>query len=182
MLMLFELYYLGFGQAIASFSPNELLASLLVPVFFLFVVSFCGVVVPYAAMPSFWKKWMFHLSPFRYFLEGFLGVLTKDVPVRCATNELARFTAPDGMGCTEYVAPFVSQAGGYVETLANGECGFCQYASGEEFASGFSVLASHRWRDVGIVIAFVVFNFVVVFVCSWLFLGGARRLRSRMRK
>lgn len=51
MLMLFELYYVGFGQAIASFSPNELLASLLVPLFFLFVVSFCGVVVPFAALP-----------------------------------------------------------------------------------------------------------------------------------
>lgn len=51
MLMLFELFYVSFGQAIASFSPNELLASILVPVFFLFVVSFCGVVVPYAALP-----------------------------------------------------------------------------------------------------------------------------------
>ena len=49
--MLFELFYVGFGQAIASFSPNELLASILVPVFFLFVVSFCGVVVPYVALP-----------------------------------------------------------------------------------------------------------------------------------
>ena len=51
MLMLFELFYVGFGQAIASFSPNDLLASILVPVFFLFVVSFCGVVVPYVALP-----------------------------------------------------------------------------------------------------------------------------------
>ena len=34
--MLFEIYYLGFGQAIASFAPNELLASLLVPLFFTF--------------------------------------------------------------------------------------------------------------------------------------------------
>ena len=51
LLMLFELFYIGFGQAIASFSPNELLASLFVPIFFLFVVSFCGVVVPFAALP-----------------------------------------------------------------------------------------------------------------------------------
>lgn len=51
LLMLFEVYYVGFGQAIASFSPNELLASLLVPIFFLFVVSFCGVVVPFASLP-----------------------------------------------------------------------------------------------------------------------------------
>lgn len=51
MLMAFEFYYVGFGQAIASFSPNDLLASILVPIFFLFVVSFCGVVVPYVALP-----------------------------------------------------------------------------------------------------------------------------------
>ncbi len=51
MLMLFEIFYVGFGQAIASLSPNDLLASILVPIFFLFVVSFCGVVVPYAALP-----------------------------------------------------------------------------------------------------------------------------------
>ncbi len=55
LLMLFELFYVGFGQMIASFSPNELLASLLVPIFFLFVVAFCGVVVPFAALP--------HVSP-----------------------------------------------------------------------------------------------------------------------
>lgn len=52
MLMAFEIYYVGFGQAIASFSPNELLASILVPVFFLFVVCFCGIVVPYAVLPQ----------------------------------------------------------------------------------------------------------------------------------
>jgi ATP-binding cassette subfamily G (WHITE) protein 2 (SNQ2) len=35
-MMVFEVFYLGFGQAIAAFSPNELLASLLVPLFFTF--------------------------------------------------------------------------------------------------------------------------------------------------
>ena len=49
--MVFELFYVGSGQAIASFSPNELLASLLLPDFFLFVVSFCSVFVPYHALP-----------------------------------------------------------------------------------------------------------------------------------
>lgn len=41
--IVFEFFYVGFAQAIASFAPNELLASLLIPIFFLFVVSFCGV-------------------------------------------------------------------------------------------------------------------------------------------
>lgn len=48
---IFEVFYVSFGQAIAAFSPNELLASLFVPLLFLFVVSFCGVVVPYATLP-----------------------------------------------------------------------------------------------------------------------------------
>jgi ABC-type multidrug transport system permease subunit len=61
-IMLFELYYLGFGQAIAAFSPNELLASLLVPLFFIFVVSFCGIVVPAMALPYFWRSWMYYLT------------------------------------------------------------------------------------------------------------------------
>ena len=51
LLMLFELFYVSFGQFVAAMAPNELLASLLLPVFFLFIVSFCGVVVPYAGLP-----------------------------------------------------------------------------------------------------------------------------------
>lgn len=51
LLMMFELFYIGLGQLVAAMAPNELLASLLLPVFFLFIVSFCGVVVPFAALP-----------------------------------------------------------------------------------------------------------------------------------
>jgi len=51
LLMMFELFYISFGQLVAAMAPNELLASLLLPVFFLFIVSFCGVVVPFAALP-----------------------------------------------------------------------------------------------------------------------------------
>ena len=32
---------------------------------------------------------MYHLSPFTYLLEGFLGVITHDVPVQCADDEFA---------------------------------------------------------------------------------------------
>lgn len=135
LLMLFELFYVGFGQAIASFSPNELLASLLVPMFFLFVVSFCGVVVPQPALPSFWASWMYQLTPFRYLLEGFLGVAVHGLKVECAQNEFARFAAPPGQTCQSYTQQFIASAGGYVQTGAGGLCEFCQYATGDEFVS-----------------------------------------------
>ena len=66
--MLFEVWYIGFGQFIAAIAPNELLASLLVPFFFLFVVSFAGIVVPYQALPTFWRRWMYWLVSYRSYL------------------------------------------------------------------------------------------------------------------
>lgn len=99
----FELYYVRFGQAIASFSPNGLIASLLVPVFFLFVIAFCGVVVPYAEIPTFWY-FMYCASPFTYLLEGFLGVLAHDVPVMCTEKEFVRIPKPLGQICEEYTS------------------------------------------------------------------------------
>ncbi|KAK4695338.1 ATP-binding cassette, subfamily G (WHITE), member 2, PDR, partial [Lecanoromycetidae sp. Uapishka_2] len=180
MLMLFELFYVSFGQAIASFSPNELLASLLVPVFFLFVVSFCGVVVPFAALPHFWQSWMYYLTPFRYLLDGFLGAAVHGRPVVCSSTEFARFAPPPGQTCQSYTKSFIAMAGGYVQNGSGGLCEFCQYATGDEFAAGFNVYYSNKWLDYGVFWAFCVFNFIVVFVCSWLWLGGGKRIKDSL--
>ena len=150
---LFEIFYVSFGQAIASFAPNELLASLFVPIFFLFVVSFCGVVVPYQALPTFWRTWMYWTTPFKYLLEGMLGLVTHNVPIMCDQSEMAQFRAPPGQTCQSYAGPYTQQAGGYVTTLDSGLCGFCQYANGDEFAASFNVYyqvkrLSIHWMNV----------------------------------
>ena len=152
--MLFELFYVSFGQAIAAFSPNELLASLLVPVFFTFVVSFCGVVQPPTSLPSFWRTWMYPLTPFRYLVEGLLGLVIHDVPVVCDTNELATFSHPPGSNCSAYAGPYAKEAGGYVETLPNGMCGYCQYRTGDDFGRSFGVYYDNHWRDFGLMCKF----------------------------
>jgi ATP-binding cassette, subfamily G (WHITE), member 2, SNQ2 len=133
MILLFELYYIGFGQFIAALSPNELFASLIVPAFFTFVVSFCGVVVPYSGLPSFWKAWMYWLTPFHYLLEAFLGVLVHDQPVQCVAREEARFTPPPGSTCQNYTSAYTAEAGGYVTDSGDGMCSFCAYATGDQF-------------------------------------------------
>lgn len=176
--MLFEVFYLGFGQAIAAFSPNELLASLLVPLFFTFIVSFCGVVVPYNGLPSFWQSWMYWLTPFKYLLEGFLALLVTGQEIRCEPSEMAIFPSPPDQDCQAYAGSFAQQTGGYVETLQDGNCGFCQYASGDAFAASFNVFPRYIWRDFGIMWAYIFFNFAVVFVCTWLYLGGFREIKD----
>ena len=171
-IFLFELYYVSFGQMIAAFAPNELLASLLVPLFFLFVVSFCGVVVPPAQLPTFWRSWMYWASPFHYLLEAMLAVIIHDQPVRCNQGEFARFAAPPGQTCQSYTRPYITQAGGYVQVGADGLCELCQYATGDQFGRGFSVYYSNIWRDFGICLGFIFFNYAVVYLSTcWRFKG-----------
>ncbi|KAL5374767.1 hypothetical protein DPSP01_011696 [Paraphaeosphaeria sporulosa] len=176
-IMVFEVYYLGFGQAIAAFAPNELLASLMVPLFFTFIAGFCGVVVPYAALPTVWRRWMYWLSPFHYLLAGFLALLVRGQPIVCDIAELAIFPPPPGQDCQTYAGGFAQQSGGYVQTQPNGDCGYCQYATGDAFAASFNVSEKNIWRDFGIMWIFI-FNFFVVFLGTWLCLGGARKIKS----
>lgn len=138
LLMLFELFYVSFGQFIAAISPNELLASLLVPCFFTFIVAFCGVVVPYMALPHFWQSWMYWLTPFHYLLEGFLGVVVHEVPMECIQREEAFFTVPPGFStCQEYAGRFASQATGYIRDAGGGLCAYCLFSTGDEFVCFF---------------------------------------------
>jgi ATP-binding cassette subfamily G (WHITE) protein 2 (SNQ2) len=200
-IMVFELFYLGFGQAIAAFAPNELLASLLVPVFFLFVVSFCGIVVPFRALPYFWRRyvfqllrpspglnansilsWMYYLSPFTYLLEGMLSLVVHNVPIICSTKELAIFSAPPNQSCQAYAGDFAQQSGGYVQTQPDGQCGYCQYSTGDAFAAGFNVYYRNLWRDFGFFWAYILFNFAVVFVASWFYLKGGKSIKGLLRK
>lgn len=179
MTMAFELYYVSLGQAIASFSPNEILASLLVPMFFIFIVLFCGVIVPYQALPSFWRSWMYPLSPFRYLLEGFVGVVMHNVPVNCADNELARFQPPDGQSCQAYTQSFIQQMGGSISEN-NGTCSYCQYLNGDEYAKSLNVDYGFKWRDLGILISYIAFNYLVVFFFSWLLLIGLKKIKAAL--
>ncbi|KAK6397723.1 hypothetical protein LTR65_004971 [Meristemomyces frigidus] len=164
-IMLFEVFYVSFGQAIASFAPNELLASLLVPLIFLFVLLEILDVLAHAVQVSSGRL-------ARPRLHG--------VPVKCDDSEFAQFAAPPGETCESYVGPYITQAGGYVTTLDSGLCGFCQYANGDAFGASFNVHYRHVWRDYGIFWAFCVFNLAVVFICSWLCLQGGKKIKGAL--
>ncbi|KAF2191656.1 hypothetical protein K469DRAFT_487704, partial [Zopfia rhizophila CBS 207.26] len=177
LIVMFELFYLGLGQGIAAFSPSVALASFFIPLFFMFVISFCGIAVPFFALPEFWK-WMYHVTPFTYLLEAMLGLVVHKLPVTCAEDELAIFQHPPGLTCENYVGPYVLQAGGYVQTLANGFCGYCQFRNGDQFVISFNVFERHFWRDFWLFWAYIVFNFAFVYACSWLYLQGGRQIKT----
>ncbi|XXG97717.1 Flocculation suppression protein [Hypoxylon texense] len=195
-IMLFELFYVGFGQAIAAFSPNELLASLFVPLFFLFVVSFCGVVVPASQLPYFWHSWMYWLTPFHYLLEAFLATAIHEQPVNCKESEFARFQPPNnGTTCLSYMARgldatagvdrYSLPTGGYVDNgnaVWPDQCRYCQYDTGDQFGDQFSVYYDNIWRDFGIVWAYIVFNYAVVYLATYLRFRGKNPFPGLLRR
>ena len=124
---------------------------------------------------------MYWATPFKYLLEGMLGLVIHDIPVVCADTELAKFRAPPGQTCQSYVGQYAKQVGGYVTSLDNGLCGFCQYATGDAFGRSFNVYYRYVWRDYGIFWGFCVFNIVVVFLCSWLYLQGGQKVIRTVR-
>lgn len=125
---------------------------------------------------------MYYLTPFRYIMGAFLSSAVHGRPVRCAQSEYARFQPPPGQTCDAYVAPYIAQAGGYVRNASDGLCEFCQYANGDEFARSFNVYYSEKWMYYGVTWAFCIFNFMVVFLFSWLMLGGFKSIRARFSR
>jgi ABC-type multidrug transport system permease subunit len=55
--VMYEFLYTSIGQMIAAYAPNAVFASLVNPLVITTLVSFCGVMVPYSQIPSFWRYW-----------------------------------------------------------------------------------------------------------------------------
>ena len=56
--------------------------------------------------------------------------------------------------------PYISRFGGYLTNPDSTDaCRFCSFRTTDEFlALSFNIKYSHRWRNVGIFVAFIVFN------------------------
>jgi ATP-binding cassette, subfamily G (WHITE), member 2, SNQ2 len=166
-MILYEFLYTSIGQAIATYAPNEFAASLANPIIIgAGLVSFCGVVVPYAQITPFWRYWIYWLDPFTYLVGGLLTQLLWDVDVQCAQNELTTIPVPSGQTCGEYMSAFLSENAGYVVDAASREiCEYCPYKTGAEYARTFNLQEKYYgWRDVGITALFCVSSYAMVIV------------------
>lgn len=129
---------------------------------------FCGVLVAGNALPRFWI-FMYRVSPFTYLVEGMLGVGVANTQVTCSDSELLQITAPDGQTCGAYLQQWVSLAGGQIiNPDATGSCQFCALDSTNNFLSQFEISYGNRWRDYGLMFAFIFFNIVMAIFLYWL--------------
>lgn len=167
-MLFYEFIYTGIGQFIAAYAPNAVFASLVNPFVIGLLVSFCGVLVPYAQMQVFWRSWLYWLNPFRYLMGSMLVFGVWDVPVVCKEGELAVFNPPGGQTCGSYLAGYLQGTGAGANLLnpqAMEGCKVCQYRTGSDWLHGLNLLEYYYgWRDAGIVVIFAISSYALVFV------------------
>ena len=143
---------------------------------------FCGVLANPSTLPGFWI-FMYRISPFTYMISAMLSVAVANTNAVCAANELVRFNPPAGMTCSAYLDPYIQFVGGYV---ANGnattQCEFCPVSDTNKFLASVGAYYDDRWRNFGILWAYIAFNIVGALVLYWLVRVPKRDLKLFKKK
>lgn len=112
---------------------------------------------------------MYRVNPFTYFVEGFLGTALANAAASCAANEFVVFNAPNGSTCGEYMQSYIDMAGGLVDNPdASEQCQYCPLSETNTFLAGVNVEFSNRWRNFGIMWAFIIFNIIAAAGLYWM--------------
>ncbi|KAI1406119.1 ABC-2 type transporter-domain-containing protein [Hypoxylon fuscum] len=166
MILITELFAVSLGQVLASISPSAFVASQFDPFIVITFALFCGVTIPAPQMPLGWRVWLYQLDPFTRLIGGTVTTALADLSVNCKPWELNTFTAPEGQTCGEYMASFLEHGAGYIVDNATSVCEYCAYKVGNQFYEPLGFSFDLRWRDLGIFLAFVGSNLIILFVAG----------------
>ena len=133
---------------------------------------FCGVIASPQTFPRFWI-FMYRISPFTYLVSGMLSVGLAGQTINCAENEFVQLSPPAGSTCLQYLGPLINAPGSSASLQAGTEnntdvCSFCSYTSSDFFLEQISSSYANRWRDYGILWAFIIFNIFAAVFLYWL--------------
>jgi ABC-type multidrug transport system permease subunit len=167
MIMLFQLWWSTFGQMIAAASPNAQTAAVLTTVTSSFVINFCGVLQPIFALIKFWH-WMYYLSPYTWLIAGVMENSLGGIEVTCSAKELVSFNPPSGQTCLQYAGVFVEAAGKLINPSATAACQYCKYSSGDQYLATVNMRYSDRWRNLGFICAYIIFNIALTLLLFYL--------------
>lgn len=112
---------------------------------------------------------MYRVSPFTYLTNGMLATGLANTNVTCSDIEYSTFNPPSGRTCGQYMEAYINQTGGYVlDPNANSQCKFCTASDTNVYLTQLSSEYSTRWRNFGIMWAFIVFNITAALFLYWL--------------
>jgi len=112
---------------------------------------------------------MYRLSPFTYLVDGMLATGLANNKIVCSSIEYVSFNPPSGQTCIQYMNDYISTTGGYLTNEdATTNCQFCVASNTNVYLEQLSSQYSTRWRNFGIMWAFIIFNIVGALFLYWL--------------
>jgi ATP-binding cassette subfamily G (WHITE) protein 2 (PDR) len=149
--------------------PDAQTASAVVTLLVLLSILFNGVLQAPSSLPRFWI-FMYRVSPFTYWVGGIVATVLHDRSIVCSPNEFSTFDPADGQTCGQYLSTYLQNATGYLSNPETTQaCRYCAYKVADQYLAGSSIFWSERWRNFGIMFAFIGFNVLVAVVTYYLF-------------
>lgn len=165
----FMLFSSTFAHLMIAGIPDAETGGNIANLLFSLCLIFCGVLASPSTLPRFWI-FMYRISPFTYLVDGMLSVGVANSNVTCDPTEYLVLNPASGQTCAQYLAPWMAaNGGGYLQNpTATANCQYCQVSSTNVFLSAVSSNYSLRWRNFGIMWAFILFNIVAAIGIYWL--------------
>jgi ABC-type multidrug transport system permease subunit len=165
----FFIYASSFAHMCIAALPDAQTAGAVVTLLFSMGLVFCGVMQSPSALPGFWI-FMYRVSPFTYWIAGIVSTQLHGREVTCSASETSVFDPPSGQNCGDYLAPYLKMAPGQLQNPNDtSRCRYCSLSNADQFMAGSNIFWSERWRNFGIVWAYVFFNFFIAVLTYYLF-------------
>ncbi|CAK7240022.1 MAG: hypothetical protein STHCBS139747_001457 [Sporothrix thermara] len=163
------LYASSFATMCIAALPDAQTAGGIVTLLVMTSLIFSGVLQTPVALPGFWI-FMYRVSPFTYWISGVVSTAVHDRPIVCSATETSIFNPPPGYTCGEYLAPYLALAPGTLQNPeATSDCRYCQISVADEYLAQSDIYYSTRWRDFGLMWAYIVFNIFVAILTYYIF-------------
>jgi ABC-type multidrug transport system permease subunit len=164
-ILITEIFSVTLAQALAALTPTPFISSLINPFVIVIFALFCGVTIPKPQIPGFWRAWLYQLNPMTRLVGGMIVTELHDRKVECTPVELNSFNAPEGQDCGSYMSDFFANGGpGYLVDNATNVCQYCAYKVGDQFFEPLGLNYHNRWRDLGILAAFIGSTLAILFL------------------
>ncbi|KAJ8078446.1 Multidrug resistance protein [Marasmius tenuissimus] len=167
-LLTFLLFTSTFTHMVIAGIPTSETAGNIAELLFLFILLFCGVLVSPDNFPGFWI-FMYRVSPFTYLIDGMLATALANARGYCSDIEVSVVNPPAGQTCGQYFSTYQSLVGGSVQNPdATSNCQYCSIDDTNTWLARIPSRYDLRWRNFGLMWAYIVFNFVAALFFYWL--------------
>ncbi|THY01481.1 putative ABC multidrug transporter, partial [Aureobasidium pullulans] len=171
-----------FAHMVIVALPDAQTAGAVATLLFSMTMIFNGVFQPPQALPDFWI-FMYRISPLTYIVGAVAGTGLHGRTVRCSTAEMRTFDPPAGQNCGGYLSTYLIDAAGVLmNPEAEESCQYCPLKTADQFLGVSAIKWSQRWRNVGIVFAFIFFNIAATFGLYYMFKVRRWRVSERLAK